>query len=210
MFDVFINCFESLCIFLMVSLLTWRLINGEILESKYFKQIFILTGLLFMILSNVIQICSFVVLPTALNKTIGLILFTITLSTLCSGFFSKFKHMQNYILSILVSLVSIFLADAIVLITYSIIYKDIFSIYNYYKVACCVSLIIKYIILIIMIKIKEPNFFKFTKDKGVTLLASTVTLTAKSGRWTPSWLFFYQAKAPKCLDNLSKKDNYSK
>ena len=137
-------------------------------------------------------------------------MFTLILSILCSGFFSKFKHIQNYMLSILVSLASIFLADAIVLITYSIIYKDIFSIYNYYKIACCISLIIKYIILIIMIKIKEPQFFKFSKDKGVTLLASTVTLTAKSGRWTPSWLFFYQAKAPKCLDNLGKKDKYDK
>lgn len=207
MFDIFINCFESLCMYLLISLLTWRFIDRDILESKFFKQIFILAGILFILLSNVIQIFCFISLSTALNKTIGIVIFTLVLSILCSGFFSKFKYIHIYVLSILVSFASIFLADAIVLIGFSIIYKDIFASYNYYEIACLISMLVKYIILVIIIKIKEPNFFKFTKSTGVRLLASTVILTARSGRWTPSWLFFYQAKAPKALDNLSKKDN---
>ncbi len=210
MFDIFINCFESLCMYLMVSLLTWGFIDRNILESKFFKQIFILAGMFFIVLSNIIQIFCFVSLSTALNKIIGILVFTLVLSLLCSGFYSKFKYISMYILSILVSFASIFLADAIVLIGFSIVYKDILASYEHYEIACLISILIKYIILVIIIKIKEPNFFKFTKSTGVKLLASTVTLTAKSGRWTPSWLFFYQAKAPKCLDDLSNKDNHSK
>lgn len=207
MFDIAINCFESLCMFLIVSLLTWRFIDRDILESKYFKQIFILSGILFIVLSNIIQICSFIILSYVLDKIIGSIVFTLILTLIMSGFYSKFKYIHIYILSILVSFISIFLADAIVVMGFSIVYKDILASYSHYESACLISILIKYIILVVTIKVKEPNFFKFSKDSGVRLLASTVTLTAKGGRYTPSWLFFYQAKAPKALDNFGKKND---
>lgn len=204
MFNIIINVIESIIMFLFISLLTWRIIDKNILESKYLKSIIIFTGVFFVVISNILQIFCFLNFSTVLNKIIGIVIITILTSVIFSGLYSKFKNIPIYILSILGMFCMLFLSDLIVIMVFNFYYKDIFAFLSHYKIACVISLIIKSLFLIITILIKDPKFFKFTKDKGVNLLASTVMMTATKTRYYPSWFFFYQAKAPKCLD---KKNN---
>lgn len=203
-FDVVINVLESLCMFLFISLITWKITKKETLYSPFFKLLYILSGALFLLFSNAVQIICELSLPQTYSKAAAILLFSVVATVLISAFNDNFKKIHLYYLAVLLSFAVVLIADIISLGMALLIKPDINLVLDkYYVLLCILATALKFMFLVIAILIVQPNFFnkliKLQKDTGITLLASTVTAIASTQARFPSWLFFYQPKVPKSL-----------
>jgi hypothetical protein len=203
--DILINVLENICIFFFVSLMSWKHTKKDVLSSHHFGHIFVLTIAVNALISNLVQFLFDYYMPNPAGKMLSIL---IVILFLCATF--NFVYGVKKIPSVLYTLFTfgiIFCSEVILIGFMYFIDKNMFSQItidkDLYIKLCIISIIIKYFILFIFILVIEPSFFaKFfrrRKDKGMQLLASTVTTLARAQASFPSWLWFYQARTPKSL-----------
>ena len=206
MLDVIVKLLESLCMFLVISVCTWRLTRIELVRSPFFRLNMMLSIALFLSLNVSIQIVFEILLPIPQNKAMAIIASIGAMSMLFSVFYCSIRKVHKYLLPVLLSFALMLSADIATIGVAALFKVSIDSMFDnpkIYAVLCVVAMAIKYLFLGIVIAITEPTFFKkllkWQKDNSVTLLSSTVTAIASTQARFPSWLFFYQPKTPKSL-----------
>lgn len=203
---VLINILETVCMFLVVSLVTWKITDKDLLQSKYFKFIYGVAFVVFVLVSNSAQILTEVLLGD-IAPFIAVISTILIMGLLLSALLNNFRKVHLFLFAMVLSMVVVVSADFIVLGTSLVFIESSIIFGDMYIFLSLVSILVKYLLLISLILVYEPTFFSrilnknkdYIEDKIVGVTASAVTMISSRMSRYPCWFFFYQAKTPKSL-----------